>query len=280
MGLRAALWGLVDRALSRLFGSSEPESSISLEEALDIYEGAFQEAEELNEQMRGEVPQEPAAEPEVVTAIAIPYPRTYYQYALTQLTLNGVYRPHQLIKWEANGWKDVPADAWAEAAVYLDTHPQFLAALRNDTNQGWSWDVFTPPAVQPSEYERQVLLPKRGLSRKKIDALPRPRPKDQNPVYKTGAKPPVVWTLDTDFSQIEKLLASTQLDQAESAREALKVAEHQKVQLQDWFQRRMAQQEEKIHLLQSSVDSWSNPGPTHREPKTPKRDAKGRFIKG
>jgi hypothetical protein len=260
---------------------------MSLEEALDIYDEVMAEPDpgEPGE----EPPQEPVEEAAIESTVAepvaqLPYPRHYYVCALTQLVLDGVYTTHQLVKWEAFGWKDVPKEAWALAVEYLDTHPQFLASLKADVYQ---WSLFTPPAATEKERynELRTVAPKTFLSRKQIRELRRPRPKDQNRVYKFGAKPPLVWTLDADFSQIEKLLAATQKGQAEGAQEALRVAEVQKTQLEMWFQQRMAAQEQKIQSLKASIESWSNPAPTDIEERAqeaakPKRDSKGRFLKG
>lgn len=228
----------------------------------------------------------PAEEPKTPTpaeALAVvrpKYPLSWLHYTLTHLAIgNEVIRSRDLVKWECSGWKDTPAWVWGLAIRFLDENPEFVAKL---DRHGGGWETFTGPREEPITLD-SLRPSKRMLSRKQLKALPRPRPKHENPVYVHGSARQLAYTLDTDPNQIDKVLKDMQKLQGEGAKEALRIAKLQKEQLQEWFNQRMADQDLKIRSIESSIESWTNIAPATPEvaPTTlPKRDSKGRFVKG
>lgn len=230
MGLRTAFGWLIDRFFEHVFGSPEEDiPTMSRSDAEDLFNDTLAEAALINEE-KSTRKSEPVPNPvkgleaggpasqcrsddiaELRKALEkdcnkasgdadkqalVANAKAVFMPALQELVRLGELHPNSIVLLESAG--TLSRDAKFKAAELLAG--PFGEKLRRALDAGV--DPYFILSPMPVTREPAPVGSPTALSRKKIRALPRPRPKEQNPVYVRGSSRPDVTTLDSTPSMI------------------------------------------------------------------------------
>lgn len=211
--------------------------------------------------------------------------------AVQELVRLGEADPKDVVRLDSVG--SLSKTVRFKAAELLDG--PFGERLRHAQVAGVAWEDILSPN-RPSTFVGETLT---RLSKKAIRKLPRPRPKSQNPRYVDGfhMKTRDVFTLDHDERSITAHLKFLSLGAAREALSVLELAKKERENLHKYYTEAIQKSDLKIAAIESDVASrqaqtvtldpststlCEDVGCPCRLPKRglPKRDEKGRFIKG